>query len=361
VVWPRRWAFAVRAEASPDWALDRLGGMLRAGDRDGAQEGAAALASFWTRVANGAPLLGKTLTVVRDLDEPDSAAMLLAPFRAEMLTAAHGAPLARLAAHYGEPWTRDLVEVWFGHDRRMSWSSGQGTVDWLGSLPALCRALSKSSAGEMTARLLSAAAWPRLRGSADTALRLGAPSQRHEALDNLGLSFAGLLAGTTISGATDLHDAVAFLCQDNDDLIAGAMSTLRAAGTARTTAGLDIVVRHWATRLEARLARPVRADGDWSIPLPAGCSCDLCQVLGGFLADPARRSFEWPLAKEGRRHVHQRIDASELPVRHETRRTGRPYTLLLGKTDDVFHREQEARRRDRSDLTWLRRRITAVR
>ena len=59
--------------------------------------------------------------------------------------------------------------------------------------------------------------------------------------------------------------------------------------------------------------------------------------------------------------MHQRIDASELPVRHETRRTGRPYTLLLDKTDDVFHREQEARRRDRSDLTWLRRRITAAR
>ena len=115
----------------------------------------------------------------------------------------------------------------------------------------------------MTARLLSAAAWPRLRESADTALRVGAPSQRHQALDNLGPSFAGLLAGTTISGATDLHDAVvAFLCQDNDDLIACAMSTLRAAGTGRTTAGLDIVVRHWATRLESRLARPVRADDD---------------------------------------------------------------------------------------------------
>ena len=97
-----------------------------------------------------------------------------------------------------------------------------------------------------------------------------------------------------------------------------------------------------------------------SIPLPAGCSCDLCQVLGGFLGDPARRSFEWPLAEKGRGHVHRRIDGAELPVRHTTRRTGRPYTLVLTKTDDIFHREQDARRRDRADLTWLRRRVAVA-
>jgi hypothetical protein len=131
------------------------------------------------------------------------------------------------------------------------------------------------------------------------------------------------------------------------DLLGGAVAP--GAFSARRTARPDDL------RLEARLARPARADDDWWITLPAGCACDLCQVLGGFLGDPVRRSFEWPLAKDGRRHVHQRIDASELPVRHETRRTGRPYTLVLTKTDDVFHRERDARRRDQSDLTWLRR------
>jgi hypothetical protein len=357
VVWPRRWAFAVRAEASPGWALDRLADMVRADDLAGAREGAVTLASFWTRVAGGASLLGKSLTVARDLDEPGIAAMLLAPFRAEMLTAAHGTPLARLATHYGESWTRELVDGWFGRGRPVYWSAAQERVDWLASLPALCRALSKTPAGEMTARLLSAGAWPRLRESGDTALRLSAPSQRHQALSDLGPSFAGLLVGTAISEATDLHDSVvAFLCQDNDDLIVCAMSALRT----RVKVDLDVVARHCATRLEARLARPERADDDWSITLPAGCACNLCQVLGGFLGDPARRSFEWPLAEKGRRHVHQRIDAAELPVRHETRRTGRPYTLVLTKTDDVFHRERDARRRDRSDLTWLRRRIAVA-
>ena len=39
--------------------------------------------------------------------------------------------------------------------------------------------------------------------------------------------------------------------------------------------------------------------------------------------------------------MHSRIDAAELPVTHVTRRQGRPYTLVLAKTDALFAREQE--------------------
>lgn len=48
-----------------------------------------------------------------------------------------------------------------------------------------------------------------------------------------------------------------------------------------------------------------------------------------------------------------RGDAAELPVTHVTRRQGRPYTLVLNKTDALFAREQEARARDQADLEWL--------
>jgi hypothetical protein len=36
-----------------------------------------------------------------------------------------------------------------------------------------------------------------------------------------------------------------------------------------------------------------------------------------------------------------------------TRRQGRPYKLVLKKTDALFAREQEARSRDETDLEWL--------
>ncbi len=361
VVWPRRWDFAVRAEASPGWALDRLADLVRAGDVAGAREAAGTLDSFWSvaEKANPEHLLGKALTVAQGLDEPDTAAMLLAPFQIEMLERIHAAALAQLAAHYGESWTRDLLGVWFGRNRSAytSWRPRRGS--WLESLPALCEALRAAPGADVpVGRLLTAAAWAPLRESATGMLQFPTPSHRYEALSELGPAVAGLLVSTAIVGAADLRaEVVAFLCQDNDDLVVCALSALRAAHEARWQAhpesGLDVIARHCAARLEARVARPARAADDWSIELPEGCRCELCQTLGAFLGDPARRTFEWPLAEQRRRHVHDRIDHGELPVRHQTRRSGRPYTLVLSKTDALFAREREARRRDQTDLAWL--------
>jgi hypothetical protein len=72
-----------------------------------------------------------------------------------------------------------------------------------------------------------------------------------------------------------------------------------------------------------------------------------------FCEDKSRRAFEWPLAQQRRQHIHSRIDDAELPVTHTTRRQGRPYTLVLTKTETLFAREQEARIRDETDLDWL--------
>jgi hypothetical protein len=59
------------------------------------------------------------------------------------------------------------------------------------------------------------------------------------------------------------------------------------------------------------------------------------------------------LAKERRQHIHGRIDAAELPVTHVTRRQGRPFTLVLTKTDDLVAGERKERERDEADLKWL--------
>jgi hypothetical protein len=126
------------------------------------------------------------------------------------------------------------------------------------------------------------------------------------------------------------------------------------SGTAAEGPGFGDLAADCVARLRARLARPRRAPDDWSIELPAGgCACELCRTLRRFLDDKSRRTFEWPLAKERRQHVHSRIDAAELPVTHVTRRQGRPYTLVLTKTDTLFTREHEARARDQADLEWL--------
>jgi len=43
----------------------------------------------------------------------------------------------------------------------------------------------------------------------------------------------------------------------------------------------------------------------------------------------------------------------EIPVRHQTQRSGRPYTLVLDKTEALFEREAAERRRWQADLEWL--------
>jgi hypothetical protein len=83
------------------------------------------------------------------------------------------------------------------------------------------------------------------------------------------------------------------------------------------------------------------------------CGCELCGVLGAFLGSRSPLVLEWPLAKEGRRLVHTRIGSAELPVRHQTKRQGRPYTLVLTKTQELFTREQTVRGRVAADLAWL--------
>ncbi|GAA2603324.1 2OG-Fe(II) oxygenase [Paractinoplanes durhamensis] len=362
VVWPRRWAFAVRAQASPGWALDRLADLLRAGDVPGARESAATLASFWRVAAGGELVVGKALAVGWELDEPGLAAMLLAPFRVEALAPADAPALARLAARYGESWTRERVEGWFGRDWITRSSIFNREVpNWIASLPAMGAALQEApETGLLVGRLLVAGVWSELHGWATGLLRYEAPGYRRQHLAELGPYIAGVLAGAANLDDADLRDAVVgFLSQDEDDVIPCALSTLRAARTdsavSPRTTGLDTVAAHTARRIEQRLALPVRAAADWSIRLPKGCDCELCTTLGAFLVDPARRAFEWPLAEKRRSHIHSRIDRAELPVDHKTRRTGRPYTLVLHKTDALFTGEQEARRRDQDDLDWLTR------
>jgi hypothetical protein len=169
-----------------------------------------------------------------------------------------------------------------------------------------------------------------------------------------------VLTAAAVIGATSTRDLVCEYVREQDDAVTALeISALHAAAelTPDSTPGEtgfgDLAVDCKA-RLRARLARPRRAPGDWSVELPTGgCACELCDTLRGFLENKSRRTFEWPLAQQRRQHVHSRIDAAELPVTHVTRRQGRPYTLVLNKTDALLAHEQEARTRDETDLEWL--------
>lgn len=368
VMWPAEQGFAARAEALPSWAVDSLLARVRAGSVAEARDLAATLAPFWPRAAGSQrsrTFFGRSLQVARGIDDPTAATMLLAPLQLEML-GRRGAPtLASLADRYGEPWLSDLLQGWFA--RSTSWNypgtKGPSREEWISALPDLCAALSRAGEpGLLTARVLAAETWRWLRQLVARLLEVRSPSQRTEGLAALASPIAAVLLSVTTVGADDLlNEAVSFLCSGRDELLGCLLQALRSAaargGSAPVVDGPPSAFGTLATycreRLSARLARPPRAADDWSVALPAGCGCELCTHLGAFLADRNRRSLDWPLAKDGRQHIHGRIDAAELPVLHATRRQGRPFTLVLTKTQALFEEERRARLEDEVDLAWL--------
>ncbi|MGH9280432.1 MAG: 2OG-Fe(II) oxygenase [Acidimicrobiales bacterium] len=361
VLWPRDRAFAVRAEASPIWALDEVAMRFKSGAIDQARQLARMLEPFWPTAARDdqPSLFGRALRVAVGLDDPEMAAALLAPFRLEMITKNAAASLAGLADHYPDQWLAAVVAQWSGDDRR--WATSGDRAAWVAALPPLCRALhARGGAGTTAALLLVDQAHQWLAKQVESRCRVQRTSLRDDTLDQLARPLLGLLTSTATLCVPQVRDEVVRLvCRHGDDVLLPLLTGMARAASKlqaqeRVDAGVDAVTEHCLHLLEARLARPPRAADDWSILLPDGCGCELCGTLRTFLADPTQRTRDWPLAQDRRRHVHDRIDASELPVRHQTRRSGRPYTLVLTKTSDLFDREEMQRRRDEADVRWLR-------
>ena len=59
------------------------------------------------------------------------------------------------------------------------------------------------------------------------------------------------------------------------------------------------------------------------------------------------------VAKPKRGHVHGIIEEHAFPVTHKTRRTGRPFTLVLEKTEALFETEAAERKTWQRELSWL--------
>ncbi len=256
--------------------------------------------------------LGTALGAAGRLADADLAAMLLAPFHLSAIQPEHAEPLVRLADTYGTGWVHDLVDRW---PAAAPFGRTADHLTWTTSLARLCDALAAAEpVGLSIARTMARRSWRTLRGPFEQRRSLTPPSRAQEALLDLAGPVLGLLEAAWRTGDTGLRDEVtAFLTADagdTDDLLACTMAILHDAPARdqawRAAAGLDRLAQHCRTRLEART-------GD----------------------------------------VHRRIDDAEPPVRHQTRRRGSPYTLVLTKTDELFTREQDARRQDEANLAWL--------
>ncbi|CAM3395379.1 2OG-Fe(II) oxygenase [Kibdelosporangium persicum] len=343
VVWPKNKAFAARAEAAPAWALRELRDRIDAGDLEGARAAAESLAPFWTKTEAQAGLIGAALDVAASLGTARTAAMLLQPFRVESLTREHAGRLAAAAARYGEAWMQTIIEGWFRPGRH----AGTDWYEWVESLPGLCGALRTTGKPEV-ARPLAAGVWRWLSGQLRLWTTAGRSEVRQPQLEMLSSPLVRLLEAADDTLSDEITGA---LSEYGNNVLECLMPALRLADT-RRPAVLATIARDCVQRLNAIVAEPPRDEDDWSIEW-TGCGCGLCDTFRTFLGSRSRRTFEWPLATDGRRHIHTHIDSAELPVRHQTRRQGRPYTLVLTKTDELFTRARKARHKAVNELAWL--------
>lgn len=352
VLWPQQRSFAARAEAGSEGALRELRGHLDTGQLETARSLARSLAPFWKHHGSGpdvALLFAAALRVAVGLEEADTAAMLLAPFVVETLDERHATDLAAAAARYGPTWTGKATDSWFG---RVGAYTGADRTAWLESLPGLCAALRGADGdGEAVAAPLVEGAWQAVEAQLTSWLGVGREQERRAGLERLGPTLAHILWAAGPESADTITTALRGL---PDTALECLLTALRTAPR-RPTRDFRSLAGHCEARLTTALALPVRAADDWSLAPAGACrsGCDLCPDLDAFLTSRTRRAMDWPLANDKRRHIHSRIDMADLPVSHTTRRQGRPFTLVLTKTNAVFTRERAARARAETDLAWL--------
>lgn len=364
VLWPKSRAFAVHAEADPSWAMGFLTQLLDAGDTEQVRDLASALRPFWqttvtlsafAKSTDSTALMTDAARIAVELGDAGVAQTLLRPFRVESLVAAHAEPIAALAARHGTSWWKELIAAWtvsrYGSpDPRIR----PDRAAWMAeALPQLCARLAAIPHGHAAIHTLLDAVWREpLRSTLESYLA-EPQSAWADAPEHLITAVRGILLAADAARDDDITGAVLAALRDPalDALLPALVTVVRTIDTPLPVA--DALARYCRNRLAELLTHPARADGDWSVELPGACDCELCGHLRRFLTSPRHAVHRWPLAKEHRRHVHSRIEAGGLPVTHTTEKVGRPYTLVLTKTDELFERERRRRSRWRQDLTWL--------
>ena len=366
VLWPRERTFVIRAKASPRWAIDELTKTLRHGDVEHVRGMAQRLVPFWTHVANreeSRNFLERTLAVVGRLDRQDLAATLLQPFTLDRLTPKAAPKLVALSQQYGVEWCKAVLGRWASEGHR-DHSSGNRREAWMASLSRLCQQLCAGGSGPGfdLARWLVTEEWARIVRQREQHREHPHPKMMLDAVCGMSKPILALLESSLIADSPDLHREMlrVLMSPDTEYPIRGLLHLLRTAHETRTgnglrDLGLAALVEHCAQTLTALLRLPVREKSNWSIPAPRRCTCRLCVTLTRFLDAPDQTRLEWPLAKGPRAHIHQMLDAHDLPVTHTTRRAGRPFTLVLMKTDILFERELRERELWECDLRWLTR------
>ena len=356
VMWPRDRNFVIRAKVSPSWAVKELASRIKAGATDEARARANELLPFWSGAAQETreTFVLQLLTVLASLNDADLALGLLSPLGPHRLSPRATPVFVALVERHGLSWSQRLFSAWAERVR-------YDAPPWLSSLSRLGEALwaggehGKALAGWLLSREVAS-----FKQGYTDALQLPGPSWEANANRYVDDLLALLETAAVIRAPSARDDLIAFLTAPETALpVMAAGALLQKCRDTRKPAavrvlGLEQLYRHVMRSLERILEAKPRSADDWSIEPPPGCKCELCKELAAFLRDRDRIQYDWPLAKERRRHIHGVIDRHGLPVTHTTIRRGSPQTLVLTKQRALFERAAALRARQQTLLAWLK-------
>lgn len=353
VSWPKANAFMVKARLNPRAAVRQLLNELKKpSTRTAARGRLSRLLEVWPscigREPSTQPLL-ETLELAVVVDDESLAEALLEPMRPELLAEAAILPLLDLVVRYGMDWCQGRLDTW----HRRPWWSAQSwqkaySRGWLAKLVG-----EDTELGLELAHSIVAKQWDEVRAQLSSLrpARLRSPYSAQNSKDVIA-AVADMLHSSMIVDAPGLRDSVIATLVSNDAPLT-VLALAELADRARDAWGVEQITEHCRGQLEAELAKPVRAVGDWSITIPRTCKCSDCATLHEFL-ESNQVHMSWPLAKGRRAHIHGTIDSKGLPVTHTTKRTGRPHKLELTKTAQLAALETKLRRAHEKALDRLR-------
>lgn len=361
-LWPRDRMFVIRAKGSPYWGIGEVAKRLRGKAADpAALDLARRLLPFWNQIAcreESPRTFAATLAVAAKLGDAEVATALLQPFALTSLTAKTAPRFAELLDRHGEDWCRTLLRQWTSE--RRAYEAPDERLAWMrAGLAPLCQALCRrpeSSGGPGVARWILKEQWTWLLEHIEHLQEASVTDMKNE-LARLSGPVLAVVESARFDSESQLS-IVDFLAGDTDQLEVLRLALLRAAHERHGSNAVGaVMLKSLQTRCARDLARrlnaPPRTADDWSIRTPLRCSCKLCGKLKAYLRAPRKIRLEWPLAKEGRAHIHRAIDSQDLSVRHITRRVGRPFTLVLEKTPALFERDAAERKAWEQELKWL--------
>ncbi len=358
VMWPRARAFAIRAKASPRWAVGEVRAALAGGDAQHGTRLARTLLPLWgPPLAHGAEapaLFDETLALAAAVDDAALACALLAPFPLIALTPALAPRLADLRARHGTAGCTSLLAQWgLGQGPYMA---PERVLEWLATtLPAACQGWG-DGAGQALAAALVDDCWAWVQAHCARIAGVSAVRARQAAQLQLCEPLLAVLQASLGIGSEAVANAVV-ACLITALPVEVALGVLHAARDQGNAGGLSVALQpvhaHCRQMLVARLGTPARAADDWSIEAVPACPCALCVVLGRFLRAAGERRLDWPLAQGKRSHVENMLAVLDVPVRHRVVTVGRPYVLELEKSAALFAREAALRDSWDVELAWL--------